>query len=340
MYANLGSAFITRLYYRVKPYTPWCVRMGLRRWMAGYVRRSNADSWPILASAGRHPAGWGGWPEGKRFAFVLTHDVEGKAGLGRCRELAQMDAACGFRSSFNFVPEGEYAPSAELREWLRREGFEVGLHDLRHDGRLYDSRAAFRRHAVDINNYLKAWDAVGFRSGFMHHNLDWLHQLNIEYDASTFDTDPFEPQPDGVGTIFPFWVAASPDAQPSTVNSHPSERGYIELPYTLTQDSTLFVVLQEKTTDIWKRKLEWIAKTGGMALLNVHPDYVSFNGSPARNEYPGRLYREFLDWVKANYEGQYWQALPREVAGYALSQHKNGCRNESARFVVANAASL
>jgi hypothetical protein len=23
---------------------------------------------------------------------------------------------------------------------------------------------------------------------------------------STFDTDPFEPQPDGMGTIFPFWV--------------------------------------------------------------------------------------------------------------------------------------
>ena len=30
--------------------------------------------------------------------------------------------------------------------------------------------------------------------------------LNIAYDASTFDTDPFEPQPDGVNTIFPFWV--------------------------------------------------------------------------------------------------------------------------------------
>ena len=40
----------------------------------------------------------------------------------------------------------------------------------------------------------------------MLHNLEWFHDLNVKYDSSTFDTDPFEPQPDGVGTIFPFWV--------------------------------------------------------------------------------------------------------------------------------------
>jgi hypothetical protein len=35
-------------------------------------------------------------------------------------------------------------------------------------------------------------------SSFMHHNLKWLASLNIKYSISTFDTDPFEPQPDGV----------------------------------------------------------------------------------------------------------------------------------------------
>jgi hypothetical protein len=47
---------------------------------------------------------------------------------------------------------------------------------------------------------------------------DWLHQLNIEYDLSTFDTDPFEPQPEGRHTIFPFWVPA-PAARQSEVRS-------------------------------------------------------------------------------------------------------------------------
>jgi hypothetical protein len=40
----------------------------------------------------------------------------------------------------------------------------------------------------------------------MLRNLDWLHDLDVQYDASTFDTDPFEPQPDGRHTMFPFWM--------------------------------------------------------------------------------------------------------------------------------------
>ena len=103
-------------------------------------------------------------------------------------------------------PKALYTVPAELREWLTSHGFEVGVHDLNHDGHLFSSRESFQHKARRINSYLEEWDAVGFRSGFMLRNLEWIHDLNIAYDASTFDTDPFEPQPDGVNTIFPFWV--------------------------------------------------------------------------------------------------------------------------------------
>jgi len=56
----------------------------------------------------------------------------------------------------------------------------------------------------------------------MYHDLRLLHYLNIEYDASTFDTDPFEPQPDGLGTIFPRWIY-----------DQENQKGFVELPYTL-----------------------------------------------------------------------------------------------------------
>ena len=42
----------------------------------------------------------------------------------------------------------------------------------------------------------------------MFHNLSWYHDLEIAHVSSTFDTDPFEPQPDAAGTIFPFWIPA------------------------------------------------------------------------------------------------------------------------------------
>ena len=255
----------------------------------------------------RSPENWPGWPGDKKFAFVLTHDVESKAGLSRCRSLMQLELELGFRSSFNFVPEGSYRVPAELREELTARGFEVGIHDLKHDGRLFTSRRNFKRRATRINRYAREWDASGFRSGFMLRNLDWLHDLEVQYDASTFDTDPFEPQPDGGHTIFPFWVPY-PD-------SNSSSEGYVELPYTLPQDSTLFLVLGETTPEIWMRKLDWIAEHGGMALVIVHPDYLSFNGSrQTATTYPAELYREFLTYVKTRYSGEYWHALPKEVA--------------------------
>ena len=285
------------------------------------MRETVADIWPIVPGSERPPQDWPGWPGGKRFALVLTHDVEGAAGLTRCRELMKLEMELGFRSSFNFVPEGSYRVPAELREELTACGFEVGIHDLKHDGHLFDSHRGFKRRAVRINNYVHEWGASGFRSGFMLRNLDWLHDLDVKYDASTFDTDPFEPQPDGCHSVFPFWVPRSDcnfvGEQKSTINSY--RRGYVELPYTLPQDSTLFLLLCENTIDIWRRKLDWIAEHGGMALLNTHPDYMAVDGSnPKHREYPIEFYRELLDYTRTRHSGEYWPALPREVAAHLL----------------------
>jgi glycosyltransferase involved in cell wall biosynthesis len=280
--------------------------------MALRLRKRVGDVWPIMPGSERPPENWPGWPERKKFAVVLTHDVESKAGLEKCGSLMEMELDLGFRSSFNFVPEGSYRVPAELREDLTARGFEVGIHDLRHDGHLFASRRKFKRHATRINSYAREWGASGFRSAFMLRNLDWLHDLDVQYDASTFDTDPFEPQPDGRHTIFPFWVPR-PNGNGSAVPA--SSEGYVELPYTLPQDSTLFVVLRETTPEIWMRKLDWIAEHGGMVLLDTHPDYMSFGGSPqTAKEYPAALYREFLTYVKTRYAGEYWHALPQQVA--------------------------
>ena len=306
------------IYYRVKPFIPPSVRTAVRRRIASRLRETVADIWPVMPGSERPPQDWPGWPGGKRFALVLTHDVEGAAGLARCRELMELEMGLGVRSSFNFIPEGAYRVPADLREELTANGFEVGIHDLRHDGRLFASREGFNRNAARINGYLRDWGAVGFRSGFMLHNLDWLHELEVQYDASTFDTDPFEPQPEGRHTIFPFWVprprGRSINGQRSTINS--SSEGYVELPYTLPQDSTLFLLLGEKTASIWKHKLDWIAEHGGMALFITHPDYMTFsNGSGVKaGQYPVKLYKSLLEHVRSQYAGQYWQPLPKEMA--------------------------
>jgi glycosyltransferase involved in cell wall biosynthesis len=316
-----------RLYYALKPLLPRNLRLRLRRWWTVRKRKQVGNVWPILPGSEKPPAGWKGWPSGHKFAFVLTHDVEGLEGLHQVRPLKQLEMELGFRSSFNFIPEGSYATPKELRKELADEGFEVGVHDLKHDGFLYRSRSHFDASATQINRYLEEWDAVGFRSGFMFHNLEWLQALNIAYDASTFDTDPFEPQPEGRKTIFPFWVSKSKSA-----NGHaPSKvrHGFLELPYTLPQDSTLFLLLREQNTTIWKAKLDWIAAHGGMALVNIHPDYVAFGSEVRPDQYPAKLIRDFLEYVEKRYKGDYWNPCPRELVRWM---------NESSPLAGANGA--
>ena len=289
---------------------PWRLRMGLRRVVARRKREAFKNVWPINETAGHAPENWRGWPDGKKFALVLTHDVESSKGLAKCRHLMELERQLGFRSSFNFIPEGDYRVPCELRGELLQNGFEVGVHDLRHDGKLYWRRNDFAKSASSINSYLRDWNASGFRAAFMLHDRERLHGLKIEYDASTFDTDPFEPQPDGVNTIFPFWI------------SDGNGGGYVELPYTLPQDSTLFLVLDEKSPEIWKTKLDWLVARGGMALLNVHPDYLGFNGKLNASEYPAAWYKDFLEYVKTYYADKFWNPLPKEMARWFKNTYR------------------
>jgi glycosyltransferase involved in cell wall biosynthesis/peptidoglycan/xylan/chitin deacetylase (PgdA/CDA1 family) len=306
---------LNRAYYAIKPILPTTLRLALRRWWAKSTRQAYSGVWPIDEKAGAVPPGWPGWPDGKQFALVLTHDVENSRGLGRVERLMDLESKHGFRSSFNFVPERDYRIPEALRRTMERAGYEIGVHGLKHDGKLYNSKAEFARRAARINEYLREWDSCGFRSPLMQHRLGWLHQLNIEYDLSTFDTDPFEPEPDGYGTIFPFWVPG------------PNGSGYVELPYTLPQDHTLFVLFGEPNIDIWKKKLDWVAEHGGMALLNTHPDYMRFEGKPAQDEFSFSHYEEFLRYAREKYDGLFWSALPRDVARYYRASIPVASRN-------------
>lgn len=304
--------FFIKLFYIVKGLIPRRLQIYLRRKLV--LRRLSKCSsiWPINQTAAKVPDGWRGWPNGKQFAVVLTHDVELEIGRNNVRRLAELEMSLGFRSSFNFVPL-RYQDDPQLREWLVENGFEVGVHDLRHDGKLFRSYRDFKIQSPQINNYIKKWNVCGFRAGAMHHNLEWISNLNIKYDASTFDTDPFEPQSDGVNTIFPFFV-----------QSKNKKREYVELPYTLAQDFTLFVIMQEKTIRLWKEKLKWISEHGGMSLVIVHPDYINFadNKPDSFEKYSIELYSEFLQHIKKDYKDNYWNALPREVTEHISNDHQ------------------
>jgi len=256
----------------------------------------------------------------KQAGMALRRAAGGPDPLDQIPALAQGESRRNVSASYYFLLKRYHRRDAnydlsqpgltDAMAALERQGFEVGVHDLHRDGKLYRSRKTFQSAAPKINQYLTSWGAVGFRSGFMLHDLRWLLDLNILYDASTFDTDPFEPQPDGVNTIFPFWVPGEDGA------------GYVELPCTLPQDFTLFILLRETAIDVWKSKLEWVAAHGRLALVNAHPDYMSFDRRRSASEYGADLYKGFLEHVTQRYRKTCWFALPRDVANY-VCQHRS-----------------
>jgi peptidoglycan/xylan/chitin deacetylase (PgdA/CDA1 family) len=320
-----GLSWTKRQYYRLRRFIPRAVTTLLRR---GYRRRQEADfslEWPIedrfvrlvhtvlssievaaTASAALEDPGarldlappsfpGGFWPNGARFAFALTHDVETGVGQAFVPTLADLDERHGFRSSFNFVAE-DYPVDRSLLADLSQRGFEIGLHGLHHDGNMFASRASFDTIVPRLNNYLREWGAVGFRAPYTHRNPEWLQALDIEYDASFFDVDPYEPMPGGTMSIWPFFCGR-----------------FVELPYTLVQDHTLLVILRERTPRVWFNKVDFLARWGGMALVNVHPDYLRDPAHFAVYEaFLGEMSRRLPD--AAGGAGPGWHSLPRNIA--------------------------
>ena len=227
------------------------------------------------------------YPGRYRTAIILTHDVESQKGYDFIPRVIALEQLYGFRGSWNLVPR-KYQLRPEITDLIIASGNEIGIHGYNHDGTLYYSEQRFVKRAVYINQALKRYGAVGFRSPQVHRNLRWLQHLDILYDASCFDYDPYQPFPGGTGSIWPFMAGK-----------------FVELPYTVPQDHVLFYTIKKQDISIWKEKVRWLAANHGMVLTLTHPDYLQEKAHL-------RLYEEFLAYLKEIPDA--WHCLPREMA--------------------------
>jgi hypothetical protein len=159
-----------------------------------------------------------------------------------------------------------------------------------HDRSLFSSRSEFERQLPRLREVVEQLGAVGFRSPATHRVTDWLAELPVEYDATIPMSDPYEPQPGGACTAWPFFLGR-----------------VVELPYTLPQDHTLFNLLGYRTADPWVEQVKRLKRSFGLVQCVTHPDpgYLGEHRTEA-------LYARFLDALAA--EPDIWHALPREVA--------------------------
>lgn len=306
---RLANEILRRIYYRLRPWLSVPVRKHLQKIHLRKWKKIPFPEWPVdctvdrihrkrLAAAmqaqniDRVPFIWF-WPDDYLSCCIVTHDVEDLAGRDFCARLMDLDESFGFRSSFQVVPEVRYPVTDRYLHSITSRGFEVNVHDLKHDGRLYAEFDEFQRRAARVNEYGRQFGAMGFRSGILYRNADWYDAFEFEYDMSIPNVAHLDPQRGGCCTVMPYFIGKM-----------------VELPLTCTQDYTLFHILKDYSIDIWKRQIEIIRANHGIVSILVHPDYIM-------NLPEQRIYTSLLAHLaQLRDSGQMWTPLPGDVAGW------------------------
>lgn len=327
-------------YYFIREVLPVSIRKYLQKVYLSDWRNLPFPNWPVdftvdaiherllclsMEASGvqRVPFIWF-WPQGASNCLIMTHDVETTAGRDFTPELMDLDQSYGLKSSFQVIPEKRYEVPEEFLQQIQRRGFEVNVHDLTHDGHLYEERKTFLERAKKINEYAKKFGASGFRAGVMYRNLDWFDAYEFSYDMSVPNVAHLDPQRGGCCTVFPYFIGK-----------------ILEIPLTTCQDYSLFQILNEYSIDLWKKQLELIRQRNGLMSFITHPDYLT---SPRAR----RVYESLLDYVRQLVSREnIWMALPKEVDRWWRARSKmelvkkgddweiQGPENERARVAYA-----
>jgi hypothetical protein len=294
-----------RLYYLVRPLMGVGVRKHLQKLRFKGWDRIAFPQWPVDVSVERLMKGamaellkahgrpipfvWF-WPDGAPACSMVTHDVEGPSGLDFCQTIMDLDEAHRVRSSFQLIPEGRGNTWRQVAEAIRRRGFEVNLHDLNHDGRLYLNKDQFLERADRINKYVRELGCGGFRSGAMYREQGWYDAFDFSFDMSVPNAAHLEPQRGGCCTVMPYFVGR-----------------LVELPLTRVQDYSLFFILGDYSTGLWQQQANLILQENGLISIITHPDYLIGDAERA-------VYVKLLGYITELRDAhRVWVALPGEI---------------------------
>jgi len=275
-------------------------------------------------SADRIPFIWF-WPDGANSCAIMTHDVETAMGRDSCAHVMDMDDASGIKAAFEIVPQQRYQVTSDFLKSIRQRGFEIVVHDLNHDGRLFSNREQFLERAASINAYKEQFGAIGFRAAVLYRKQSWLGALDFAYDMSVPNVAHLDPQRGGCCTVMPYFVGK-----------------ILELPVTTTQDYTLFHILNDYSINLWQKQIDLIMEKHGLISFIVHPDYT---GAPRERKiyqallkHLANLRKERALWITTPGEVNHWW---RQRAEMKLVEDRYGLRiegdgNQRARIAFAS----
>jgi len=235
----------------------------------------------------------------KDFGVIMTHDVDTREGYEYgLSKFVEMEKQEDIVSTINMIPSSPaYDLDPDLVTNLIRDGFDIGMHGLHHDGKFaflsdYEQRARIfgaAKRAKELNLPSK-----GYRAPWLHRTkkmVSYLTEAGFEWDSSFPDTDDSTPgyAVTGSRTVFPFYPLYR-DGE--TWKQSPM----LEIPVSMPQDWALlyyYKLSEESILRVWKKKMEYIKSKGGVAAFIIHPDQEDF-GHPKYH----KAYKSVLKIIK------------------------------------------
>lgn len=246
------------------------------------------------------------WPEGRRAAVTLTHDVDTAWILDEARgrllrEIVDLEAGLGFRGAFYLVAS-RVSPRRHRRALglLREAGFEIGLHGWNHDAKLgFLSERAQERRLARARARLAGLGVEEIRTPWYWRSAPLFRVLarHFAYDSSVPAASDLYGTRTRTGCC--------------SVLPYRAEGGLLELPLTLPPDTAL------AGPDPFAPALRAVGEIlalGGVAVPILHPQPHQSGREERLADWGG-----FLRRLRERHGAALWSATPA-----ALVRHYAG----------------
>lgn len=227
------------------------------------------------------------WPNKKRYAVILTHDIETKKGFKKIDDFIALEKKYGVQSCINLLGGGYGIPIKDYKKFDSLK-FEFGMHGYDHSNKLIFLKKHKILKLLWWDYTIQKWmNLTGFRSPSLLRSPKLFEVLEpmFKWDSSCIDTERGSQiaYANGCCTIFPFY-----------------KRGLLEIPITMPQDAL------GGNINVWLKKLGFIKQVGGMAVFNIHAEpHLSGN-------YAGLKQYELLLKIITKDKAA-WITLPRDL---------------------------
>lgn len=240
------------------------------------------------------------WPEQRRAAVTLTHDVDTSWILEpRQRplldEILESETGLGYRGAWyvtaNQLDRARHGPAVDA---ILEADHEIGAHGWNHDAKLdFLSASRQRRRLERARQRFAGLDAPGIRTPWYCRGPQLVELLGeqFSYSSSVPNASAFFSSRSNSGccTVFPYRPAAD----------------LLELPLTLPPDTAgepgpLYELLE--------RLADRVIELGGVVVITLHPQ-----PHQSANEAGLRAYAGFLRSLAERRGGELWQATPSQI---------------------------